>query len=99
MLPGEMTDKTLAGYNLFRVMLIGLENLFKMNAMGTGITISEEFDAARNAYQEQIEFGTSSNTALNLATIVYQQRNPFVSACEARARVAEALGIHSKHDR
>ncbi len=70
-----------------------------MNAISKIIKNNEEFDAARNAYREQIEFGSSSNTALNLATIVYQQRNPFISACEARARVAEALRIHWKLDR
>ena len=97
MLLGKMTGKTLVGFNLFRVMLIGLVNLFKTTALGKVIKDKEEFDSVRNAYREQIEFCNSSNTALNLATIVYQQRNPFVSACAAR--VAEALGIPSKRDR
>lgn len=46
-----------------------------------------------NAYREQIEFGSSEDTALNLATIVYQQRHPRLPTNEARALVSKALGI------
>lgn len=53
----------------------------------------DEFGAAKIAYHEQIEFGSALKSALNLASIVYQQRNPFVPVCEARARIADALGI------
>ena len=55
----------------------------------------DAFTAAKTAYREQIAFGSSQNTALDLATIVYQQRNPHVSTCDARARIAEALGLSS----
>lgn len=36
----------------------------------------EDFRAVKSAYLEQIAFGSDRNTAMNLATIVYQQRNP-----------------------
>ena len=54
---------------------------------------ADEFGAARNAYQEQIEFGNAPKSALDLAIIVYQQRNPRVPVSEARNRIAQALGI------
>lgn len=53
----------------------------------------DEFCAARAAYREQIEFGSSQDNALNLATIVYQQRNPCVPVSKARTIVGEALGV------
>ena len=53
----------------------------------------EERCAVMNAYREQIEFGSSEDTALNLATIVYQQRHPRLPTNEARALVSKALGI------
>lgn len=57
--------------------------------------VKDELCAARAAYREQIEFGSSEVNALNLATIVYQQRHPCVPACKARAIVGEALGVAS----
>ncbi len=54
---------------------------------------NDDFFAARAAYREQIEFGSEQNTALNLATIVYQQRHPCVPACKAREIVGNALGL------
>ena len=56
-------------------------------------TIKDEFCAARTAFREQIEFGNSEDCALNLATIVYQQRHPSVPVKEARAIVGQALGV------
>ncbi len=53
----------------------------------------DEFCAARAAYREQIEFGSEKDTALNLATIVYQQRHPCVPAGQAREMVGAALGL------
>ena len=53
----------------------------------------DAFGAAKTAYREQIEFGSPPNTALDLATIVYQQRNPSVPVDEARELIAEVLGI------
>lgn len=55
--------------------------------------VKDEFCAARAAYSEQIKFGSAQDTALNLATIVYQQRHPCVPVKEARAIVGEALGV------
>ena len=55
--------------------------------------VKDEFCAARAAYREQLEFGSAEDTALNLATIVYQQRHPCVPVKEARAIVCEALGV------
>jgi hypothetical protein len=55
--------------------------------------MKDEFCAARAAYLEQIEFGSAVDAALNLATIVYQQRHPCVPVGEARAMVGEALGV------
>ena len=49
--------------------------------------------AARTAYREQIEFGSPPRTALDLATIVFQQRNPTVPVDEARELIVEALGV------
>lgn len=59
-----------------------------MNSM-----VKDEFCAARAAYREQIEFGNTEDNALNLATIVYQQRHPCVPAGQAKAMVSEALGV------
>ncbi len=53
----------------------------------------DAFVAAKSAYREQIEFGSPPRTALDLATIVYQQRNPCVPTEEARELIAELLGI------
>ena len=55
----------------------------------------DAFCAAKAAYREQIEFGSEECTALNLATIVYQQRHPSVPVVKARALVGEALGINA----
>ena len=55
--------------------------------------VKDDFCAARAAYREQIEFGNTEDSALNLATIVYQQRHPCVPACQAKALVVEALGV------
>ncbi len=55
--------------------------------------LKDEFCAARTAYREQIEFGSTQDNALNLATIVYQQRHPCIPVCKARAIVGEALGV------
>jgi hypothetical protein len=55
---------------------------------------NDDFCNARAAYREQIEFGSEKDTALNLATIVYQQRHPCVPACKAKAMVGAALGIN-----
>lgn len=55
----------------------------------------DAFGAAKNAYREQIAFGSPPQTALDLATIVYQQRNPRVPAQEARERIADALGVET----
>ena len=49
--------------------------------------------AAKSAYQEQIAFGSTPQTALDLATIVYQQRNPRIPTEEARTLIADALGL------
>ena len=62
------------------------------NAMGT-IMKPEELAAAKNTYREQIKFGNSPKLALGLATIYYLQRHRSVPVSEARARIAEALGI------
>ena len=57
------------------------------------LVVKDDFCAARAAYREQIEFGSEEGNALNLATIVYQQRNPCIPVYEARSIVGEALGI------
>ena len=46
------------------------------------------------AYRRQIAIGTDRDTALNLATSVYQQRHPRVPMREARALV-DALTRHA----
>lgn len=51
------------------------------------------FGAAKAAYREQIAFGSTPQTALDLATIVYQQRNPRIPTEEARTLVADALDL------
>lgn len=53
----------------------------------------DAFGSAKNAYREQIEFGSPPQTALDLATIVYQQRNPCVPTKEARELIANMLGV------
>ncbi|MDD9905827.1 MAG: hypothetical protein OXT06_19845 [Rhodospirillaceae bacterium] len=53
----------------------------------------DALEAAKAAYKEQINFGSAARTALDLATIVYQQRNPHVPASEARELIAGALGL------
>lgn len=53
----------------------------------------DAFGAAKIAYDEQIAFGSPPRTALDLATIVYQQRNPKVPVEEARERIAQVLGL------
>ena len=55
----------------------------------------DAFCAARAAYREQIKFGSEQDCALNLATIVYQQRHPRVPASQARLLVGKALGINT----
>ena len=59
-----------------------------MNSM-----VKDECCAARAAYCEQIEFGNTEDNALNLATLVYQQRHPCVPVGQAKARVIEATGV------
>lgn len=59
------------------------------------LAIKDEFCAARAAYNEQIEFGSTQDNALNLATIVYQQRHPCVPVGTAKALVGNALGVSS----
>jgi hypothetical protein len=59
--------------------------------MGLGIINSCDQRAVQNAYCEQIEFGSAPKSALNLATIVYLQRHPRVTAENARACVDEIL--------
>ena len=59
-----------------------------MNSM-----VKDECCAARAACREQIEFGNTEDNALNLATIVYQQRHPCVPVGQAKAMVIEATGV------
>jgi len=55
-------------------------------------TIDEkDLCAVARAYREQIAFGSGPEAALNLATIVYQQRHPCVPLAVARTRVDAAL--------
>lgn len=44
----------------------------------------DDFRAVKSAYLDQIAFGSDQGTALNLATIVYQQRNPFAALQNSR---------------
>ena len=37
----------------------------------------DDFSTVSQVYCSQIEFGSDKRTALNLATIVYQQRHPY----------------------
>ena len=57
--------------------------------------VKDELCAARAAYRERFEFGSTEVNALNLAIIVFQQRHPCVPAGKARAIVGEALGVAS----
>ena len=57
------------------------------------IVDTKEFCAVMNAYREQIDFGSGQDMALNLATIVYQQRHPLIPVDTAREFVGEALGV------
>ena len=49
--------------------------------------VKDECCAARAACREQIEFGNTEDNALNLATLVYQQRHPCVPVGQAKAMV------------
>jgi hypothetical protein len=59
--------------------------------MGKAVISASEHRAILDAYREQIEFGSQMESALNLATIVYQQRHPAVPVAEARALVGGIL--------
>ncbi len=59
------------------------------------IVDTKEFCAVMNAYREQIDFGSGQDMALDLATIVDQQRHPRMPAGAAREFVGEALGVVS----
>ncbi|MEX2617031.1 MAG: hypothetical protein WD767_13125 [Alphaproteobacteria bacterium] len=52
--------------------------------MGKAVISATEHRAILDAYWEQIEFGSRPESAVNLATIVYQQRHPAVPVAEAR---------------
>ena len=58
----------------------------------------EDLEAVARAYYGQIEFGSDSRTALNLATIVYQQRHPHAIADNTRIMVEGALAHHQDHE-
>ena len=51
----------------------------------------DDFDVVARAYHCQIDFGSDERTALNLATIVYQQRHPYAVAANSRIMVENAL--------
>ena len=57
------------------------------------LMVKDECCTARAACRQQIEFGNSEDNALNLATIVNQQRHPCVPAGQAKAMVIEAIGV------
>lgn len=59
--------------------------------MGKAVVSEKEHRAILDAYWEQIEFGSRPESALNLATIVYQQRHPAVPVAEARSVVGDIL--------
>lgn len=51
----------------------------------------DDLNAVAEAYRCQIDFGSDERTALNLATIVYQQRHPYAVATDSRTLVGDAL--------
>lgn len=57
----------------------------------------DDLEAVAHAYHGQIEFGSDVRTALNLATIVYQQRHPYAVADNTRLMVEDALAHHQVH--
>mgnify|MGYP004002101251 CR=1 FL=1 len=57
----------------------------------------DDLEAVARAYHGQIEFGSDKRTALNLATIVYQQRHPYAVAENTRLIVEESLVLHQVH--
>lgn len=59
--------------------------------MGKAVISATELRAIMDAYWEQIEFGSRPESAVNLATIVYQQRHPAVPVAEARCVVGSIL--------
>lgn len=64
-----------------------------MRTTTTQQTEHAALEAALSAYRAQLEFGSPQRTALDLATIVFQQRYPRVSTTDARIRIAETLDI------
>tara|TARA_R110001606_G_scaffold392293_1_gene561105 strand:- start:416 stop:616 length:201 start_codon:yes stop_codon:yes gene_type:complete len=59
--------------------------------MANAVISTAEHRAILDTYWEQIEFGSQPESAMNLATIVYQQRHPAVPVDEARAVVGDLL--------
>ncbi|MBT5110078.1 MAG: hypothetical protein HOM25_15475 [Rhodospirillaceae bacterium] len=57
----------------------------------------EDLNAVAQAYRCQIDFGSDERTALNLATIVYQQRHPYAVAANSRTLVGDALAKSALH--
>jgi hypothetical protein len=52
-----------------------------------------ELGAARLTYHQQIKYGSGPDTALDFAVLGYLKQNRHVPVDEARARLADALGI------
>lgn len=52
---------------------------------------ADDFSAVTRAYQEQIAVGNSREMAVNIATIVYQQRHPFEIVEKSRVMVGAAV--------
>jgi hypothetical protein len=50
-----------------------------------------DLEAIAQIYSRQIEFGSDDRTALNLATIVYQQRHPRECVDDSRRMLGNAL--------
>ena len=51
----------------------------------------EEFETIGRVYSSQIDFGSDMRTALNLATIVYQQRHPYAAVSESRCLIRDEI--------
>lgn len=52
---------------------------------------AEDFSAVTTAFKEQIAVGNSHEMAVNIATIVYQQRHPFAALENSRSLVGAAV--------
>jgi hypothetical protein len=51
----------------------------------------DDFSTISRVYCNQIEFGIDKRTALNLATIVYQQRHPYAAVDVSRDIIKDEI--------